>query len=90
MNGKYLFGWKNFSWFFKELVKTFSNQPSRFSSKKLERAALFASALIMVIIYFAWHYKTMTSSDMLIITGALFVYAGYSMNMTRKDKLDEK
>lgn len=48
------------------------------------------TALIMVIVYFAHHMKLMSSGDMTLIVGALFAYAGYSMNMTRKDKLDEK
>jgi uncharacterized protein (DUF2132 family) len=87
---KYFFGWGNLKRGITELIKTFSSKPSLFSSKKIERGLLFASALIMVIVYFSYHMKLMHSGDMLLITGALFVYAGYTMNMTRKDKLDER
>lgn len=87
---KYFFGWENIKKGFNELIKTFSNQPSFFSSKKIERSLLFTSALVMVIVYFGYHVKIMGSGDLTLIVGALFAYAGYSMNMTRKDKLDDR
>lgn len=87
---KYFFGWENIKWFFIELIKTFSNQPSFFASKRIERSFLFTTALVLTIIYFSYHVKTMQSTDMLLIVGMLFAYAGYTTNIMRKEKLDEK
>lgn len=85
-NKKYFFGWQNIKWFILEWLKTYSNQPSFFASKRIERSFLFGAALIMTIVYFAYHVKLMASGDLMLITGGLFVYAGYNTVQMRKDK----
>jgi hypothetical protein len=85
-NKKYFFGWTNIKWVIKELILTFSNQPSFFSSKRIERAILFSAALTSYMIWFFYHYKLLSPTDMVIVTGPIFFYAGYSMNTTQKEK----
>ncbi len=90
MEKKYFFGWGNIKRFLTELVKTFSNEPSFFASKRIERAFLFGSALYIVIYYVHINVKTMESAGLVIIITALFGYAGYNTTMIRKDKIDDK
>jgi hypothetical protein len=85
-NKRYFFGWTNIKWFIKEILFTFSNKPSFFSSKRIERGILFCTALTSYMIWFFYHYKVLSPTDMVIVTGPIFFYAGYSMNTTQKEK----
>lgn len=86
---KYFLSWANIRWLITELVKTYSNQPSFFASKRIERSLLFISALGLTIQYVRCHKFTMTSGDLMLIVGGLFIYAGYNTNVMRKEKKDE-
>jgi hypothetical protein len=83
---KFFFGWQNFKWFFIEVLKTFSSEHSWLSSKRIERALLFTAALFLIVRYTLKHIPTMSSSDLLIIVGPLFIYAGYNTSVIRTEK----
>lgn len=76
-------------WHIKELNKTLSNQPSHYSSKRIERMCLFISANITVDYYTYIHIATMTVEQVLMIFGAKMVYAGFQTKQIYKDKIDE-
>jgi hypothetical protein len=74
-------------WHVKELNKTLSNEPSHYSSKRLERMLLFVSANIIVdigTIYLLFHDKL----DWVGLGGiyaAKMVYAGFQTKQISKD-----
>jgi len=75
-----------------EWLLTFSNRKSFFSSKRIERFWLFVVALTASAFYLfkgIWNWD-LTSSDILIVAGMLFGYAGYTMIQTAKDKPKDK
>jgi hypothetical protein len=74
----------------KELLLTFSNQTSRYSSKKIERFIVFINALVIANSWFYSHIYKATVSDVILLTGALLAYGGWNTAQIRKDKLDEK
>jgi hypothetical protein len=83
--------WNNFKWFVKEVVKTFSNKPSFFSSKRIERAIIFVNANIMLDLM-TWHLLKTEKIDYIAavaIYAAQMVYAGYQTKQIFKDKTDE-
>lgn len=82
----YFFGWENIKWFVREIGATFSNDKSYFSRKRIESCLLFISALVSTLAWFIYHFKTLTYMEMLAVTGALFVYAGYTMQVIQKEK----
>jgi hypothetical protein len=75
----------------KELLKTFSNQKSFFSSKRLERFILFNLAVSICLTYIIYSIKnkTLSLADVLAISGTFFVYAGYNTIMVEKNKEKE-
>jgi len=84
------FGWKNFKWFILQIRATFSNEPSYFSSKRIERYMLFMGAFCSLMYYIYTHIDTLLYTEVLALTGAMFVYAGYTLNVTQKEKRHEK
>lgn len=85
---KWLFGWSNIKTFIKEIYATLSSSPSKLSSKRLERAALSISAIVIIMgtfIYLVVEDK-LTSGDACMLGGTLFVAAGYNMSQTQKEK----
>ena len=73
-------------WYIKELIKTFSGEKSFFSSKRLERGIAFSTGEAFLVIYFIYHFKTMTYLECLALAGAAFAVAGYTLNATQKEK----
>lgn len=81
---------KKILFFFEELIKTLSNEPSFLSSKRIERCILF-NVSVGIICCFVW-YKRATIS-MLEVTGLvtlLFGYAGFNVKQLQKEKAVEK
>lgn len=79
---------KRLKWHLKELCKTFSNQPSFYSSKRIERAVIFVNANVMLDIMVWWLAKH-DKLDYLGVIGiyaAQMVYAGYQTKQIFKDK----
>lgn len=83
---KYFFGWGNWKKFFKDIYATFSNKPSELSSKRLERFALFSSALYCFHVWFQYHYKNLDYLEVIAVIGMLLGYAGFTLYTTQKEK----
>lgn len=80
------FGWENIKWFIRNLRATFSNEPSYFSRKRIESFMLFVLAFCTALFYIAHNIEKMDYLEMLAIIGALFVYAGYTMQVIQSEK----
>ena len=78
--------WNQIKWFILEMGKTLSNKRSYFSSKRLERWTAFTTGESFLVIYFIYHFKTMTYLECLALAGAAFTVAGYTLNATQKEK----
>lgn len=77
-----------FCWFFREMLKTFSKQPSFFCSKKVERFMIFLNANIALDICIHWllvHDK-ITAEGSVIIYTVQMLYAGYQTKQIFNDK----
>ena len=81
--------YNRFLWHLKELNKTLSNEPSHYSSKRLERLILFISANLIVDYYVWEHHAEMSTSDILLVFGAKMVYAGFQVKQIQKDTKNE-
>lgn len=86
MKGKYFFGWTNFKHVAKQLYLTFTEQRSELSSKKIERALFIITGITAWCVWFSWHYRVLVVSEMILATGTLFTYAGYTMRQSQKEK----
>jgi hypothetical protein len=80
---------RNIVWFFTELIKLWSDEPSYFSKKRVESSLSFIVAQAGMITYFFLHYKDMDISTLLMWAGAEFLIAGYSINQIQKEKKDK-
>lgn len=75
-------------WFFREMLKTFSKEPSFFCSKKVERFMIFLNANIALDICIHWllvHDKITAEGSTLIYTVQM-LYAGYQTKQIFNDK----
>lgn len=81
--------------FLKQLYLTFSKKPSDLSSKKIERFISFSTATGMIAIYYlgrqlCWKCTDVINvNDVLLLSGALFMYGGYNTMQIRKDQNNE-
>lgn len=80
---------KKIRWFFCEIVKTFSNQDSFLSSKRIERAILFWAAMFIVLNYYRMSYEKLSPSDIVLLTTPLFAMGGFNTIMNAKEKKNE-
>jgi len=71
-----------------EWLMTFSNQKSLFSSKRIERFAVFTTMLTISCIFLihALIVCTLTATDLMIVVAGWLGYAGFGMVQGRKDK----
>lgn len=88
LNG--FFGWNNAKWFVREIRATFSNEPSYFSSKRIERYFLYLSGLCWINYYIYIHIKLLTYSEIIALVGLIFGYAGFALITTQKEKANGK
>lgn len=77
-----------------ELVKTFSNQPSFYSSKRFERFTIFNVFLWITIIFVLWetYRNELTATELCWFLGVWLGYAGYNTAINfreKKNKLDQ-
>jgi hypothetical protein len=72
--------------YFKELVYTFSNKKSLFSSKKIERFIVFNVFLTLSIVYIVKNIDEMDSMSFIEIVGLWLFYGGYNSLMSLRDK----
>jgi len=73
-------------WLVKEILKTFSNKPSFFSSKRIERAVAFVSGEITLLSFFFYNLKSLPTIEAIMIATVFFAVAGYVLNKTEKSK----
>ena len=85
-NKKYFFGWTNIKHVIRQLYFTFTDKPSELSSKRIERALFVITGITAWCVWFSWHYKILIVAEMILATGTLFTYAGYTLNKTEKEK----
>jgi len=74
------------SWFVCELVMTFSNKPSFFASKRIERFALFVLVYGIIVGFVKRNWDKLTTDQMLMIVGTLLVAGGWNTVQIRKDR----
>ena len=74
-----------------EWLLTFSNRKSFFSSKRIERFSLFTVGLLAAgfFLFKGIYNWEITSTDVVMVVGMLFGYAGFTMVQTAKDKPKE-
>lgn len=74
-------------WHLKEIDKTFSNQPSHYSSKRIERWILFISANVSLQIGFFYllYNDKINPAEAVMIYAAQMVYAGFQTKQISKD-----
>lgn len=78
--------WLELTFVYVELKKTFSNEPSFFSSKRIERF-LFVITALWAGNYWIYTHVDLLTYEMIIAFCALWLgFAGYSMNTTQKEK----
>lgn len=88
MNPTFKNPWDFIKWFCWEMIKTLSNEPSFFSSKRLERFGIFLNANILLDICV---HELLVSGKIdyvgaIAIYTAQMIYAGYTMKQTFNEK----
>jgi hypothetical protein len=71
-----------------ELIMTFSNRKSLFSSKKIERFIVFWTFLVLSVVYVIKNIHQMDSIEFIEVIGLWLAYGGYNsmlINRTKKD-----
>jgi len=81
--------WDNIKWFFKELMKMYSSEPSYFSKKRVESGIAFAVGQWGMIYFLLEKISTMTTTDIAIWAGVEFAIGGYMINQIQKEKKTE-
>lgn len=76
--------------FFDEMLLTFSNRKSFLSSKKIERFIVFIVFLVITIVFFAYHIKTMDAISFIEVVGLWLGYGGINSVLIQKDKKIDK
>lgn len=81
------FGWNNFKWVVKELIKMYSNIPSFFSYKRFQTGVAFLTFQIGA--RYALYNHVHSISDFLLWASAELLICGYTLNQTQKEKKEE-
>ena len=80
---------KNLKWFFSELLKMWSNEPSYFSKKRVESSIVFVSVMVTYVWFCIVNFYNMSAADFTIVSGAMMVYGGYTVTQIQKEKKNE-
>ena len=72
--------------YFKELILTFSNKKSFFSSKRIERFIVFNVFLVLTVIYVVKNIDDLDSFGFIQIVGLWIAYGGYNSLMNLRDR----
>lgn len=81
------FGWTNFKWLCREILKTFSGEKSFFSSKRMERAGFVMMGSWSLLGYIIVHIKTLSPLDIIALVAPFFAAAGYALTKSEKEKM---
>ncbi len=84
----WFFGWENFKWVIKELVKMYSHQPSFFSYKRFQTGVAFF-IFSQGAMYALTNYVKSTSDFVLWCVPVLLV-CGYTLHHVQKEKLTDE
>jgi hypothetical protein len=79
----------NIVWFFNEIMKIYSSEPSYFSKKRVESGVGFAIAEWGMIFFLLKKIETMTTSDFAIWASIQFFVAGYMVTQIQKEKITD-
>jgi hypothetical protein len=72
--------------YFKELILTFSNKKSFFSSKRIERFIVFNVFLVLTVMYVVKNIDDLDSFGFIQIVGLWLAYGGYNSLMNLRDR----
>lgn len=72
--------------YWRELVMTFSNQKSLFSSKKIERFIVFWTFLALTVYYIVKNIHEMDSLEFVEVIGLWLAYGGYNSMLNLRDR----
>jgi hypothetical protein len=72
-----------------EWIKTYSNKPSFFASKRIERSLVFLAMIAITIWYLEEHLQTISATDLCFVIGTWLGYAGWNTHVLRKEKKEE-
>lgn len=78
-----------FLWHLKEINKTFSGQPSYYSTKRIERFILFINALAIFDGWIIYNWNKMQFTDITQAFVLNLAYAGFLVHSTQKEKRNE-
>ena len=79
----------NIKWFFTELMKIYSTEPSYFSKKRVESGIGFVIAEWGMIYFILQKIDNMVVTDFAIWASIQFVVAGYMVNQIQKEKTSD-
>ncbi len=86
---KYFFGWTNFKWFVKELIKLGSDQPSFFSKKRIESGIAFGLLVWACAFWLIKKYTVMSTYDFVMWSAIPIAITGYTVSLIEKAKKEE-
>jgi hypothetical protein len=82
----FFFGWENFKWLVRELIKMYSAEKSFFSKKRIESGIAFVIGQWGMIFYLLEKHSSLSMSEILFWTATEFAIAGYMINQIQKEK----
>lgn len=82
--------WEWVKWIFGQLWETLSTQPSKLSSKRIERMVFSVTVVTITWIINMYNLGKWTSTDHVITLTPLLIAAGYNVIQERKDKVSDK
>jgi len=74
----------------RDLYRTFSNEKSFLSSKKIERSLFVTSILAMYWTFFILVVLKASITDFILFISPLFIAAGFNLLQSEKNKKNEK
>jgi hypothetical protein len=74
----------------RDFYRTFSNEKSFLSSKKIERSLFVTTILAMYWTYFILVVLKATITDFILFISPLFIAAGFNLLQSEKNKKNEK
>lgn len=88
MGKKYFLGWTNIKKMILEIIKTWSNEPSWLSSKRIERSIFTGTTIGIVVATAIYLIKSgkMDATSAIVLVTPLLLAAGYNTAMGYKDK----
>jgi hypothetical protein len=80
------FGWENFKWLVRELIKMYSAEKSFFSKKRIESGIAFVIGQWGMIFYLLEKHSSLSMSEILFWAATEFAITGYMINQIQKEK----